>query len=100
MSMSYKMELILAVWQKAAIVPGYDPARWRKDACGAWMYWGAYGDRNSAFGWEVDHIVPKSDGGPDDLTNLRPLHHENNSVRLNGPLRCIVTSSGWGNVRL
>ena len=100
MSMSYTAETLESIWEKASSVNGYDSSKWRKDACGAWMYWGVYGDRNSAFGWEVDHIVPKSVGGSDDLENLRPLHHENNAARLNGPLRCVVTSSGRRNVKL
>jgi len=98
--MSHKLEVLQAIWEKGVPVSSHDPAKWRKDVCGAWMYWGAYGDRNSVFGWEIDHIIPRSAGGLDDLANLRPLHYENNIVRLNGPLRCIITSSGGRNIRL
>ena len=34
--------------------------------------------RGSIYGWEIDHIKPKKDGGSDDLSNLRPLQWEAN----------------------
>lgn len=100
MSMSYAEKAVQVVWDKGRPVPGRDPALWREDACGALIYRGAYGDRDSALGWEVDHIMPKSRGGSDETENLRPLHHENNTGRVAGPLRCIVTSSGGRNIRV
>ena len=38
-----------------------------------------FGDRNSSCGWEVDHIVPRSAGGTDHLSNLRPLQWRKNA---------------------
>jgi len=37
-----------------------------------------HGDTSSKYGWEIDHIMPTSLGGTDDVGNLQPLHWENN----------------------
>ena len=97
--MSFSVETIQRVWEKGKIVAGYDPAIWRKDACDAWMRRNQYGSRNSGYGWEIDHIKPGSDGGTDDLANLRPLQWENNASRQDGRLVCVVISSGNSNVK-
>ncbi len=66
------------VWEKGVIVPGYDKNIVRKDCCGAWILRSEYSNRNSKFGWEVDHVYPKSKGGGDDIENRRPMQWENN----------------------
>jgi hypothetical protein len=66
------------VWEKGQIVAGYDPTILRKDACGAWMRWFDYGKTDSQNGWEIDHIYPESKGGGNQLSNLQPLHWQNN----------------------
>lgn len=66
------------VWKKASVVDGYDEALFRKDAAGAWISYSEFGNRNSKFGWEIDHIYPVSKGGGDELVNLRAMQWENN----------------------
>lgn len=82
--------LKIAVWNKGCIVLGYDQNKWRKDVCGAWIGWDYYGNRNSDYGWEIDHITPVARGGEDMIKNLRPLHWKNNASKQDGNLVCIV----------
>ena len=51
-----------------------------RDVCGAIISRDAY-EQEGLFGWTLDHIVPRSQGGADDLTNLRPLHRKNANAR-------------------
>lgn len=90
---------IQKVWEKGAVVSSDNPTHWRKDECGAWIGRQHYGNRNSQYGWEIDHIKPVTAGGSDAISNLRPLQWENNAEKQSGRLTCPVTSSGTGNVR-
>jgi HNH endonuclease len=69
----------LTVWAKGTPMDGFDAAVWRYDAFGHAMRFSDYGNRNSDYGWEIDHIVATAVGGSDDISNLRPLHHRMNS---------------------
>lgn len=91
--MAFEINQILAVWRKALIVSGQDSRILRKDVCGAWIKLSDYGNRNSEFGWEIDHVIPAANGGSDMLDNLRPLHWQNNASRSDGWLTCPVTAS-------
>jgi hypothetical protein len=68
--------IIEAVWEKAQDSPQHHPLR--LDAFGALIWREGYGNTNSKFGWEIDHIKPVSEGGGDELENLQPLQWENN----------------------
>ncbi len=98
--MSFTEETVQKVWEKGTVVPGYDPSKFRKDECEAWMTRSGYGDRDSQYGWEIDHIKPESEGGGDELSNLRPLQWQNNAATQSGRLNCVVTASGTENVSL
>ncbi|HRQ89238.1 MAG TPA: hypothetical protein PLA50_10595 [Bacteroidia bacterium] len=50
---AYERELVQSVWEFAEVVPGTDPALWRKDEFGGWIHRFDYGRRGSAFGWEI-----------------------------------------------
>ncbi len=91
---------IQAVWLMGQVILGYDSTKYRKDQCGAWISREKHGDRNSNFGWEIDHIKPASEGGSDDLDNLRPLQWENNVTTSNGRLTCPVKADGTTNRKI
>ena len=76
----FTTETVRAVWHKAAIVPGNDPNVFRKEVCGAWVKWSAYGTTGD-YGWEIDHKKPGAGGGSDNLSNLQPLHWQNNRAK-------------------
>lgn len=88
------------VWEKAQKVPNNDPKIWRKDYAGAWIKRSEYGNRDSIYGWEVDHRKPICKGGTDDLSNLDPLQWENNCTKGDDypKWETSVSSSGTKNV--
>ncbi len=69
-------DVVEKVWLKAK--PEGEEAEEKPDVCATLMRREDYGNRESEFGWEVDHISPVSKGGTDDLVNLQPLHWRNN----------------------
>lgn len=73
--------LINKVWEKTSLVEGFDSNMIRKDSCGALILKSEYGNHNSKFGWEIDHVYPLSKGGTDDPRNLRAMQWENNIAK-------------------
>lgn len=82
----FDKETILKFWNKARPYGNLDPAQYRIDECGALMRFDDYGNRDSDYGWEIDHIVPVSRGGTNELSNLRALQWDNNATRGDGKL--------------
>ena len=64
------------MWQKARAMG--TSAILRVDAWGWTIVRQDYGNTRSRYGWEIDHIVPVTQGGGDDVANLQPLQWENN----------------------
>ena len=96
--MAFSNEEIQKVWEKGSVVTGKDPSQWRKDQCSAWIGRSFYGNRDSIYGWEVDHIDHDTDNNS--LANLRPLQWKNNAVRSDGNLSCAVTAIGERNIEI
>lgn len=56
----------LMTWDRATRpAPPHSPNEWRFDPAGHPIRFSAYGDRSSPYGWELDHFIPASAGGPD-----------------------------------
>jgi len=72
-----------AVWEKAKRVPGKNPAHTRKDAYGNLIRWQHYG-MSTKYGWHIDHHIPQSRGGSDDVSNLVPMQYAANIKKSNG----------------
>ncbi|WP_291530154.1 HNH endonuclease [Bacteroides sp. UBA939] len=71
-------QAIQEIWEKGIIVEGYNEDLYRQDFAGAWISRDAYGDTDSMFGWEIDHVYPTVRGGKNHIENLRPMNWRNN----------------------
>ena len=98
--MNVTQELLLQVWKKAKVEPGFDENMFRKDACGAWIVWDKYGVQDNMYGWEIDHRRPKVMGGTDSYDNLFPVHVKNNRAKGDDypHFKTIITSDGNKNI--
>lgn len=85
--MAYSEQTIAAVWQGARAFSDIAAEQWRRDFCGAWMRREHYGNERSEFGWKIVNVSP---GGPDDVANLRAVHHANGYDMANQAPKCHV----------
>ena len=61
------------IWLNAPGLPGsYDRAECF-DRDGKRLRWTDYG-QTTEYGWIIDYIIPKSEGGSESPLNLQPLH--------------------------
>lgn len=106
--MNYTKSFLDTIWEKGIIVDNYDSKIVRKDACGAWIIRDLFGDKDSSYGWEVDHIVPKSllekrgyeDEEIDAIENLRPLNCANNNSKSDSypSYKAVLIAKGESNI--
>lgn len=81
----YTQEELKQIWSKGnQASPMNNDNTWRKDIYGSLMKWEDYGNRSSLYGWEVDHIIPRAEGGPHIMSNWQPLQWQNNLEKANG----------------
>ena len=74
------------IWNKGQVIFGVSSDQWRRDNYGNPIKFRDYGNRESPYGWEIHHIIPKRFGGMDVIGNLRPLHCR--APRLAGQYKC------------
>ena len=94
----YDPEVVNRVWALAQVIPGNDPAVWRKDECGAWIHRAQYGNRRNEFGWEIMECgFGMRQAG---LAGLRPLQWQNYlDFMVADRQRAAVSAEGLRNVR-
>jgi 5-methylcytosine-specific restriction endonuclease McrA len=98
--MQFSQKTIEKVWEKGTVVETYNPDAIRKDAFGAWILRDHYGNNESEYSWEIDHIVPLSEGGAGEISNLQPLQWENKNLKDDGFLTGRITSFNASNLRI
>ena len=64
-------------WEEAKPICGQNPDVFRRDSDGNKIRKASYGTRGE-YGWELDHVKPKSKGGSDKSQNIQPLHWKAN----------------------
>lgn len=95
---AYDREVVERVWLLAQVIPGNDPAVWRKDEHGAWMHRQDFRNRRSQFGWEIaDHGFYLRRAG---VASLRPMQWENYvDFMVAARQNAVVTADGLNNIR-
>ena len=99
--MPYSDETIQQVQEKGKVVSNRDPNIWRKDDAQTWIRREDYGNQDSQYGQDIDHIKPESKGGGDALSNLCPLQWQNNSAEQDDMFAPpVVPSEGDENIEI
>ncbi|KAL2644983.1 hypothetical protein R1flu_012570 [Riccia fluitans] len=77
---SFPHDVKEACWQKAEVVHGRDPARWRRDSLGNLVFRKLVACQGCLC-YNFDHIVPYSQGGKSVLENCQVLQTAANSAK-------------------
>lgn len=72
----------LKVWSKAKKIKGLDPKEFRMDADKKIILYKLYG-KTIEGGWDIDHIIPISRNGTNDIDNLQALNYSYNRSKGN-----------------
>lgn len=76
--MNINRETAIMLWNKR-----YGKVTKVKDFAGREMDKGSYGNRNSKYGWNLDHILPQTQGGKNSESNLICSHIKTNDEKAN-----------------
>lgn len=94
----YDREVVDRVWQYAQVIPGNDPAVWRKDEFGAWIHRADRGNRHSEFGWEIAECGYRMRAAG--VAALRPMQWQNYlDFMVADRMRSSVMADGLRNAR-
>lgn len=86
---SFEEDTVRTVWEKLfypntqyiGLIIALEPTEKGSDKYGNEIHYCEYGNTNSKYGWEVDHIKPQNRGGSDDLFNLQALQWRENRIK-------------------
>ena len=91
----FSEEVKLKCWDKADLIMGRDPARWRYDRIDTPVMKDFHG-KNGLCGWQYDHDTPVSRGGTSELSNcqvMQTMANKSNSILVHLPDRLAQSSS-------
>lgn len=80
--MSYSEEEKSTIWyQTTKPLSSYSHSLYAIDKTGNEIHYIQYGNTDSEFGWEIDHIIPVVLGGKTVFSNLRAIHWRINRAK-------------------